>query len=86
MFTDMDGTQLATNGTMCLKFIDTAQEKKIDVGVSWPFEALKKGECIISSDFKSQGIAVGDKVQLTISWTDFWNNIGLNAYNTEANE
>lgn len=51
-FTDSDGEEIAPNGTMCLKMIDTEQEKKIDAGVSWPFEKLKKGECIISSDFK----------------------------------
>ena len=51
-FTDSGGEEIAPNGTMCLKMIDTEQEKKIDVGVSWPFEKLKKGECIISSDFE----------------------------------
>ena len=48
--------------TMCLKFIDSEQERKIGVGVHWPFEKLEKNECIISSNFASKGIKVGDVV------------------------
>ena len=47
---------------MCLKFIDSEQERKIGVGVDWPFEKLEKNECIISSNFASKGINVGDVV------------------------
>ena len=36
-FTDTSGTELAKMSTMNLKFIDTEQEKKIDLGISWPF-------------------------------------------------
>ena len=52
-FTDTSGTELAKMGTMNLKFIDTEQEKKIDLGISWPFEKLKRGECIISTVFEA---------------------------------
>jgi len=45
---------------MCLKMIDTEQEKSIDLGVSWPYEKLQKGECIIAVDFASDGVEVGD--------------------------
>ena len=51
MFTNAEGGQLTSNGTMCLKFIDTKQEKKIDLGVGWPYEALDPYQCIISSGF-----------------------------------
>ena len=51
---------MAADGTMCLKIFDTEQEKKIDVGVSWPFEKLGPDECIISEDFANVGIKVGD--------------------------
>lgn len=83
MFSDASGTQLVTNGTMCMKFIDTEQEKEIDLGVSWPYEKLEPGECIISADFDDE-VKVGDKVQILISWTNFWNNLGLNEYNEAA--
>ena len=39
-FTDTSGTELAKMSPMNLKFIDTEQEKKIDLGISWPFEKL----------------------------------------------
>ena len=39
-FTNAQGTQIAPNGTMCLKFIDTKQEEKIDLGVGWPFAPM----------------------------------------------
>ena len=50
-FKDTDGNDLAPPDTMCLKFIDTDQEREIGVGVMWPYEKLQLGECLISSDF-----------------------------------
>ena len=47
---------------MCLKMIDTEKEKKIDLGVSWPYEKLEYGECIIGSNFADNGVKVGDTV------------------------
>ena len=85
-FTDSEGEKLAQDGTMCLKMIDTKQEKKIDAGVSWPFEKLEKGECIIASDFKEQGVSVGDKVYINMYWINFWNNVAINGYNPYAEE
>ena len=32
-------------------FMDTKQEKKIDLGPKWPFDPLNKGECLASSVF-----------------------------------
>ena len=62
-----DGELLAADGTMCLKFIDTEQEKKIDVGVSWPYEKLEPGECLIAAgDWPYQTIEIGDKVEIKI--------------------
>ena len=45
------GTQLVENGTMCLKWLDTEQEKAINVGVSWPYEKLEQYECLVSDEF-----------------------------------
>mmetsp|Transcript_34277 Transcript_34277/g.42350 ORF Transcript_34277/g.42350 Transcript_34277/m.42350 type:complete len:127 (+) Transcript_34277:367-747(+) len=59
-FHDKNGEKLSSDGTMCLKMIDTEQEKSIDLGVSWPYEKLQKGECIIAVDFASDGVEVGD--------------------------
>lgn len=65
--TNAEGEYLAAFGTMCMKFIDTEQEKKIDVGVSWPFEKLGPGECLIADgDWPYQTIEVGDKVTITM--------------------
>ena len=47
---------------MCLKMIDTEREKKIDLGVSWPFEKLEYGECIVAADLAEKGVKVGDTV------------------------
>ena len=71
---------------MCLKFIDTEQEKKIEVGISWPFEKLSRSECIISSAFEKKGIKVGDQVVITLQQSRFWTNIGRNEYNAAAVE
>ena len=70
MFTNADGSAyLAPNGTMCLKFIDTEQEKKIGVGIAWPYAALEPYECLISDDFAaSGGVKVGDYVKVTMIW------------------
>ena len=54
------GEQIVSNGTMCLKWIDTEQEKKINLGVSWPYEKLEPYECIVSSDLKDNGVKKGD--------------------------
>ena len=34
---------------MCFKWIDTEQEKEINVGVSWPYDKLEPNECLVSS-------------------------------------
>lgn len=57
---------------MCVKFIDTDQEKKIDVGVGWPYSKLEPDECLIGQEFESSGVNVGDTVSLTIKWTFIW--------------
>ena len=75
MLSDFKGELLAQNGTMCLKFIDTDQERKIDVGMTWPYEKLKPYECLISDEFYEQGVTLGDKITITLSWTDFWQNM-----------
>ena len=66
---------IASNGTMCLKFIDTDQEKAIDLGVGWPYEKLEPYECLISSAFSMEGVLKGDKIVITVSMTSFWMNL-----------
>ena len=87
MFKNAQGTSyLAPNGTMCLKFIDTDQEKKINLGVSWPYEPLKPYECLISDDFASSGgVKVGDYVSITLIWDNFFNGLRV-PYNIAARE
>ena len=70
---------------MCLKFIDTDQEKKIGVGVAWPYEALKPYECLISDDFAAHGVKVGDYVKVTMIWNNFFNGLRV-PYNIAAQE
>ena len=73
---NVQGTQLASNGTMCLKWLDTEQEKSINVGVSWPFDKLEPYECLISDDFASSaGIVSGDQIVISVAMTNFWNNL-----------
>ena len=74
-FTDASGAYLAANGTMCLKFIDSDKEKEINVGVSWPYDKMKKGECIIADDFALKGVNVGDIVTIKVQWEGYWNNM-----------
>ena len=45
---------------------DTQREKDINLGASYPFEPLEKGECIISSTFASTGISIGDTLKIKI--------------------
>ena len=71
---------------MCLKWLDTVQEKSINVGFSWPYDKLEPYECLISDDFAvSAGVASGDQIVISVSWSAFWNNL-RNQYNDEAVE
>ena len=82
---DASGEKLASDGTMGVKFIDTEQEKKIDAGVSWPFNKLKQDECIINAKFASKNVNVGDQVTVRIiNDKAFWDNIYLNEYSDAA--
>ena len=58
----IEGVDFAKNGTMCIKWLDTEQEKAIDVGVSWPYNKLEPYECLISSAFalEAGGIEKGE--------------------------
>ena len=67
-----EGTEIAQNGTMCLKFMDTEKEKEIDLGVGWPYTAMEPYECMISSEFLNKAIKVGDKVKIKVIWSGYW--------------
>ena len=70
---DDQAKKLVPDGTMCLKFFDTKQEKKIEAGVGWPFEKLEPYECLISSDFGLLGVKAGDKVTINLIMDEWWN-------------
>ena len=73
---NLDGTDLAPSGTMCLKWLDTEQEKAINVGVSWPYEKLEPYDCIVSSTFATLGgVSVGDQIEVNVAWTYMWLNL-----------
>ena len=84
MFSDYKGDLLAPNGTMCLKFIDTDKEREIEAGLAWPYAKLEPYECLISDEFYQQGVTKGDKLNITLSWTHFWQNLRPQ-YNDAAN-
>ena len=69
---------------MCLKFIDTEKERDIEVGLSWPYQKLEPYECLISDEFYQKGVIHGDKINITLSMTNFWQNLRPQ-YNEEAN-
>ena len=50
--------------------------------MSWPFEKLGPGECIIAHDYHNK-VSVGEQVTVTISWTNYWNNM-RHQYNEAA--
>ena len=79
------GEQIVANGTMCMKWLDTEQEKKINLGVSWPYEKLAPYECLVASELGQQGVKVGDQIIITVSWTGFWNLL-RHQYNVAARE
>ena len=81
--TGAQGNMLAPDGTMCLQFGDTDQEKEIGVGVSWPHEKLGPNECIIfSGGLPAQ---VGDKLTIRLIFNGYWNNMRIQ-YNKAALE
>ena len=71
-----EGTQLVDGGTMCLKWLDTDQEKAINVGVSWPYDKLEPYECLVSVEFAaSAGVVSGDQIVISVGWSAFWMNL-----------
>ena len=70
---------------MCLKFIDTEQEKAIDLGVSWPYEKLAPNECLVSSEFAGQGVKKGDKIIMSVYEAAYWK-VLIEQYNHAALE
>lgn len=81
---NLQGSQLAPNGTMCLKWLDTDKEKEIGVGVSWPYEKLSPFECLISETFgRESGLKKGDQFVISVYWGPIWP-ILAHQYNEEA--
>ena len=44
---------------MCLKWLDTELERKINLGVSWPYDKLQPYECLVSADLGELGVEKG---------------------------
>ena len=43
--------------------------------MSWPYEKLQPYECLISDEFYQQGVTLGDKLTISLSWNNFWQNL-----------
>ena len=67
-----EGIEIAQNGTMCIKFMDTEQEKAIDLGVGWPYSAMEPYECMIATEFQKKAIKVGEKVKIKVVMGCYW--------------
>ena len=56
-FCDSDAEVSGYDSTsICVMFMDTEQEKRINLGKDYPFDPLAGGECIVPS--KYQGLSV----------------------------
>ena len=53
-------------------FIDLEQEKKINVGVDWPYPDMKPGECVLTQDMASEGYEVGQDATFITNSTGLW--------------
>ena len=71
--------------SLCLKFIDTQQEKEIGVGTSWPFAKLSPNECIVPNTLSLQGVSIGSTIRVQMWLSDIWNNMRF-GYNRVAEE
>ena len=54
----------------CIMYIDTQLEKDIGLGSDYPFDPLGPLECIVPSDYKENGLAVGSPLRLKLSAGD----------------
>ena len=49
-----------------LNMWDTEYEKSIEIGTSYPFEPLQKGECIVPSSWRDAfNVGIGDIIRVT---------------------
>ena len=45
---------------------DTDREREINIGTSYPFDALKKQECILASSYQQKGFSVDDTIHISV--------------------
>ena len=51
--------------------IDTNRENEIQLGISYPFKAQKKGSCLISSYYEDHlSVEIGDLIKLEVSMNE----------------
>lgn len=56
----------AVRHDISLHFIDTAKERRMEVGRDWPFDALGASECIIEKSTAAElGVSIGDSVVIS---------------------
>jgi ABC-type antimicrobial peptide transport system permease subunit len=64
--------------------MDTDREREISLGITYPFEALKQGECLISQQMAEKlQVGVGENVYSDVSMTLLLNTI-IQKYNDES--
>ena len=68
----------------CLMLWDTKREKEIDLAPSYPYDPLAEGECLVPTNYKHDGLEIGDIIYFTHD-TGLWIWI-VEAYNKLANE
>lgn len=54
--TSGEQTQIVSNGTMCMLWLDTEKEKEIGLGTGWPYKKLNPGECLVPASFAQKGV------------------------------
>ena len=45
---------------------DTDREREINIGTSYPFDALQKQECILASSYQQKGLSVDDTIHISV--------------------
>jgi len=77
-------TSISLQDYFCFQFIDTSNEKAIGLGVDYPYEPLKAGECIVNSGAlaKHPDLVIGSIITFDLPYDEFMNTAksNYNAY------
>jgi hypothetical protein len=70
----------------CLMLMDTALEKAMSLGVTYPFNSLEQNQCVVSERFKAQlNVEIGDKMTVLVYMTIMMDTM-VQEYNVVARE